>query len=133
MFSAFAKSHTQTSASNSTYRIRIRVVSPNNLKSSARSYSFSSSGICGQTDGSVVPGMVGLEAGQSAFGDVYAWLKNMLAYAGTVSIAELEKDAASVAPGSGGICAIDWFNGRRTPYANNNLHLGYIASSLSAS
>ena len=88
------------------------------------------SGICGQTDGSVVPGMVGLEAGQSAFGDVYAWLKNMLAYAGTVSIAELEKDAASVAPGSGGICAIDWFNGRRTPYANNNLRGAILGLNL---
>ena len=75
-------------------------------------------GICGQVDGSVVPGLVAFEAGQSAFGDVYAWFRRFLSYAGEVSVAAIERDAAAIAPGSTGIVALDWFNGRRTPYAD---------------
>jgi L-ribulokinase len=98
-------------------------------------------GICGQVDGSVIPGMIGLEAGQSAFGDVYAWFKrvvawpieNILAKTSLVDeetkqklIAELldqiipalSIEAAKVPVSESTILATDWMNGRRTPDAN---------------
>ncbi len=95
-------------------------------------------GICGQVDGSVIPGMVGLEAGQSAFGDVYAWFKNIISWPleglppnkkGKIMediIPKLSKAAAKKAPKDLSIVALDWINGRRTPYANQNLK-GVIA------
>jgi L-ribulokinase len=91
-------------------------------------------GICGQVPGSVIPGLVGLEAGQSAFGDAYAWFKNLLSWplqfindkkaAEEVSnkmIAELTKQAEKLELSEDSEYAIDWFNGRRTPDANQLL------------
>jgi L-ribulokinase len=98
-------------------------------------------GICGQVDGSVIPGMIGLEAGQSAFGDVYAWFKrvvawpieNILAKTSLVDeetkqkliaesldqiISALSIEAAEVPVSESTILATDWMNGRRTPDAN---------------
>ncbi|GAT62670.1 ribulokinase [Paludibacter jiangxiensis] len=90
-------------------------------------------GICGQVDGSVIPGLVGLEAGQSAFGDVYAWFKRVVAWPIEQSdlidaetkkkiidgiIPALEKEAAKVPVSESTILATDWMNGRRTPDAN---------------
>jgi L-ribulokinase len=76
-------------------------------------------GICGQVDGSVVPGLTGLEAGQSAFGDIYAWFKRFLSYGGEVNLAALEQDAAKLPVSE--VLALDWMNGRRTPDANQHL------------
>jgi L-ribulokinase len=101
-------------------------------------------GICGQVDGSIVPGMVGLEAGQSAFGDIYAWFSRVLMWPlehvsarlegvdpsiieGLVRkteeemIATLSRAAAKIEPESSSILALDWMNGRRTPDANQHL------------
>lgn len=101
-------------------------------------------GICGQVNGSVIPGMPGLEAGQSAFGDVYAWFKEVLAWpiknllrnstlldSQTVAvlekelldqlIPELSKQAALLPKTEDDELAIDWLNGRRTPDANQEL------------
>jgi L-ribulokinase len=92
-------------------------------------------GICGQVDGSVIPGLLGYEAGQSAFGDVYAWFKQLLAWPLETMLPEetlarditkkiipaLEKAAEAVDPAEAGIVALDWLNGRRTPDANQRL------------
>ncbi len=94
------------------------------------------SGISGQVDGSIIPGYAGMEAGQSAFGDVYAWFRDLLMWplkacsdlSDEVSdnirssvIAELSNNAAKIPAGTTGIVALDWLNGRRTPDANQHL------------
>ena len=76
-------------------------------------------GICGQVDGSVLPGLTGLEAGQSAFGDVYAWFRRFLGYGGDVDFTRLSADAEQVQPGA--VLALDWLNGRRSPDANSQV------------
>jgi L-ribulokinase len=101
-------------------------------------------GICGQVDGSITPGMLGLEAGQSAFGDIYAWFSKLLLWPVTeiVSeiswldektknrikeetadkiIAQLSKKAEALPLEETAIIALDWMNGRRTPDANQEL------------
>ena len=101
------------------------------------------SGICGQVNGSVIPGMVGLEAGQSAFGDAYAWFKNLLAWPLQMLsdealrsslenqvLIELSKQAEQLPPSEDSELAIDWLNGRRTPDANQLLKGAIIGLSL---
>jgi L-ribulokinase len=101
-------------------------------------------GICGQVDGSIIPGMLGMEAGQSAFGDIYAWFKDLLMWplenvaslksrmegkAAEMLVAEtadalidgLSKAAEKVPIDLSGVLAVDWMNGRRTPDANQLL------------
>lgn len=71
-------------------------------------------GICGQVDGSVLPGFVGYEAGQSAFGDVYAWFSRFVGR----GIPELSEEAAALPVTEDDPVALDWLNGRRTPDAD---------------
>lgn len=100
-------------------------------------------GICGQVDGSIIPGMIGLEAGQSAFGDIYAWFKNVLMWPmedildqingleeqrrknlldaiDRIIISELSREAEKL-PIDDNLVSVDWMNGRRTPDANQAL------------
>ncbi|WP_303921339.1 ribulokinase [Draconibacterium sediminis] len=111
------------------------------------------SGICGQVDGSIVPGMLGLEAGQSAFGDIYAWfrrllewpMQNILADSDLIDeatkkklidetsgkiIAKLSQEAEKIPIAESGIVALDWMNGRRTPDANQALKGAIIGLNL---
>ena len=101
-------------------------------------------GICGQVDGSVIPGYIGLEAGQSAFGDVYAWFKNLLAWPVQNILAnskvlkkevldsledevldqiigKLSIEAEKIPLEESNVIAVDWMNGRRTPDANQQV------------
>ncbi len=101
-------------------------------------------GICGQVDGSIIPGMLGMEAGQSAFGDIYAWFKNLLMWplenilknSNTIDaeakeelfneiadrmVPELSAQAEKISIDESGTVALDWMNGRRTPDANQLL------------
>jgi len=101
-------------------------------------------GICGQVDGSVIPGYVGLEAGQSAFGDIYAWFKQVISWpleqilakstiidaetrekliAETMDqiIPELSAAAQLIPIEESTIIAVDWMNGRRTPDATQEV------------
>ncbi len=101
-------------------------------------------GICGQVKGSILPGLFGLEAGQSAFGDVYAWFKNLLLKPSLQIIEEsamlsedqkkelihsldsnllhkLSQQADEIPLEISSTLAIDWLNGRRTPDAEQRL------------
>ena len=103
-------------------------------------------GICGQVDGSVIPGMVGLEAGQSSFGDVYAMFRRILEFPvreilpQTIGdklskeeidnivektcdkiIVKLTEEAEKIPVCESTMIAKDWINGRRTPDANQLL------------
>jgi len=97
-------------------------------------------GICGQVDGSVVADWIGYEAGQSAYGDYYAWFRNLLMWpvkhfvegnpdARNLDIEKIEKKllaalenaAANIDPRETSVLALDWVNGRRTPFANQKL------------
>jgi L-ribulokinase len=102
------------------------------------------SGICGQVDGSVIPGTIGLEAGQSGFGDVLAWFKDLIVrptaeliqqsdYINEEQksklikeleeelITQLSNEALKIPVEESSIVAMDWINGRRTPDANQAL------------
>jgi L-ribulokinase len=117
-------------------------------------------GICGQVDGSIIPGMMGMEAGQSAFGDIYAWFKKVLLWPAEEVLANtklidsttrekllaeladqlipaLSKAAEKLPIDENDIVSLDWMNGRRTPDANQalkgaitNLNLGSDAAAI---
>ena len=111
------------------------------------------SGICGQVEGSIIPGLIGYEAGQSSFGDVYAWFKNIISWpidtilqetnlidketAKKLSseieakiIRKIEEESEKLSPLDTGLVALDWLNGRRTPYADQRLKGAVIGLSL---
>lgn len=71
-------------------------------------------GICGIVRGAILPGFYGIEAGQSAVGDIFKWWVEVVCGGDGALHAQLTKEAAKQKPGQSGLLALDWNNGNRT-------------------
>ena len=101
-------------------------------------------GICGQAQDSVLPGYVGIEAGQSAFGDIYAWFRRIMEWSlryiadadeslyGKI-LPALTAEAEKLSLSEKDIVAVDWFNGRRSPDESSRATGAFVGLTLGTS
>jgi L-ribulokinase len=75
-------------------------------------------GICGVAADSILPGYLGLEAGQSALGDLFGWFVRFFPRGSGISHDSLSDEAAKLRPGESGLVALDWNNGNRSVLAD---------------
>jgi L-ribulokinase len=85
-------------------------------------------GVAGVVEDGILPGYFGYETGQASVGDAFAWVAKSLG----ISHKELNERAAKLPPGSGGVLAIDWLNGCRTPLMDGRLSGGFLGLTLNS-
>ncbi len=78
-------------------------------------------GICGIVPGAILPGHYGIEAGQSAVGDLFKWWVEVVCEGDEDLHAQLSEEAARPSPGEHGLLALDWNNGNRTLLVDQRL------------
>jgi L-ribulokinase len=86
-------------------------------------------GLCGIVPESILPEFFGLEAGQSAVGDIFNWFVQEIRPNGQ-GHEELTTGAAKLLPGGSGLLALDWHNGNRTVLVDQRLTGGVIGLTL---